>query len=131
MIILDTHVWVRWLEPANGPLPPRLQTLLETAESLAVSAISCWEIAYLERMGRAILPLPLDEWLQAALAESDVQCLPLSGEIAVRAASLPLVHRDPADRFIIATALHHGAPLVSLDEQFRHYADLGALLLDS
>lgn len=129
MILLDTHVWIRWLAPENGPLPEKLQDMLETAERLAVSVISCWEIAYLARQGRAQLPLPIEAWLSAALAESGIESLPLTTEIAALAASLPLIHRDPADRFIIATALYWRLPLVSFDEQFRLYPELAGLLL--
>lgn len=129
MIVLDTHVWVRWLEPENGPLPSRLQALLDSADRLAVSAISCWEIAYLTRQGRAQLPLPIEAWLHEALSGSNIESLPVTTEIAAFAASLPLVHRDPADRFIIATALHYRHPLVSLDEKFSQYSDLSGLLI--
>ena len=131
MILLDTHIWVRWLEPENGPLPTRLQELLDASDRLAVSAISCWEIAYLERLGRTRLPLPIDAWMQAALAESNIESLPLTPQISTRAAGLPLIHRDPADRFIIATALQYRLPLISLDEKFPQYADLDGLLVQS
>lgn len=130
MILLDTHVWVRWLEPDNGPLPPRLQALLGTADRLAVSAVSCWEIAYLYRLGRARLPLPIHDWLHAALMESNIESLPLTTDIAAHAADLPLVHRDPADRFIIATAVRYRLPLISLDSKFPEYSDLDGLLID-
>jgi PIN domain nuclease of toxin-antitoxin system len=110
-------------------LPPRLQELLDTAERLAVSAISCWEIAYLERLGRTRLPLSIDGWLHAALTESNIESLPLTTDIAACAASLPFIHRDPADRFIIATALRYHLPLVSLDEKFPQYPELGGLLV--
>lgn len=130
MILLDTHVWVRWLEPENGPLPSRLQALLDAADRLAVSAVSCWEVAYLDRLGRTYLPLPIDAWLHAALQESNIESLPLTTGIAACAAGLPLIHRDPADRFIIATALHHRLPLVSLDSKFPEYINLDGWLIN-
>ena len=45
MILLDTHVWVRWLCPTADPLPLAMLETLETAKDLAVSAVSCWEVA--------------------------------------------------------------------------------------
>ncbi|MDP2792898.1 MAG: type II toxin-antitoxin system VapC family toxin [Sulfurisoma sp.] len=131
MILLDTQVWVRWLEPDNGPLPRRLTEQIESGVRLAVSAVSCWEIAYLERRGRIELPLPIDEWLHAALDESGVECLPITLPIAVTAARLTDIHRDPADRFIIATALQLQAKLISLDGKFKDYPELGSLLVSA
>ena len=51
MILLDTHIWIRWLLP-NDPLPPKMLETVECAEALAVSAVSCWEIVLLEQRGR-------------------------------------------------------------------------------
>lgn len=48
MILMDTHIWLRWLLP-NAPLPRNVIDLIETTDSLAVSSISCWEIVLLEK----------------------------------------------------------------------------------
>ena len=126
MILLDTHVWVRWLDPDVKPLPRGLIDRIETAGQLAVSAISCWEVACLLRRGRLELTLPLEQWTDWALGDSRVVCLPVQREIAMRAANLPEHHRDPADRMIIATALHHGIQLASLDGNFPAYQEVAA-----
>lgn len=131
MILLDTHIWLRWVAPDTGPLPQKLQQTIDEASRLAVSVVSCWELAYLVRMGKVATGLPLDAWLEAALAESSVDALPLTCDIARLAAELPLVHRDPADRFIIATALWHRCPLISLDGEFRRYPELAPLLISA
>ena len=70
----------------------------------------------------------LDEWLQAALDDSGVKSLPLTSKMASRAASLADIHRDPADRFIIATAIETGATLLSLDGLFKNYTELTGLI---
>lgn len=131
MILLDTHVWVRWLDPDVKPLPRGMIDRIETAGQLAVSAISCWEVACLLRRGRLDLTLPLEQWTDWALADSGVVCLPVQREIAIRAANLPEHHRDPADRMIIATALHHGIQLASLDGSFPAYQEVAAYLINS
>ena len=131
MILLDTHVWVRWLDPDVKPLPRGMIDRIETAGQLAVSAISCWEVAWLLRRGRLDLTLPLEQWTDWALADSGVVCLPVQREIAIRAANLPEHHRDPADRMIIATALHHGIQLASLDGSFPVYQEVAAYLINS
>ena len=127
-LLLDTHIWLRWLLPESDPLPERIARLVEDAADLAVSAMSCWEAAYLVKRGRLILPMPIDEWLPAALEGSDIACLPLDGSTAARAAALADIHRDPADRCIIATALVSNRRLLTLDSVIPTYPELAGLL---
>jgi PIN domain nuclease of toxin-antitoxin system len=129
VIILDTHIWVRWVDPDANPLPDRILKKIEVADQLAVSAITCWEVAWLVRRNRLSLLPDLTGWLELALHESGVICLPITTPIAVSAANLPEHHRDPADRLIIATAIQHKAWLISLDSWFTAYSDLGDHLI--
>jgi PIN domain nuclease of toxin-antitoxin system len=129
VIILDTHVWVRWLDPVAAPLPSWLIDKIESADTLAVSAVTCWEVAWLNRRGRIELALPLDAWLDQALQGSEVICLPVERHIAIRAALLPEHHRDPADRLIIASALENQAQLASFDQHFPAYVELAEHLI--
>ena len=128
VILLDTHIWVRWIEPDTDPLPLAISKLIDSSDHVAVSAVSCWEVAYLVKRNRLKLPLPMDEWLQAALDESGVKSLPLTAKMASRAATLEDIHRDPADRFIIATAIETGAILLTLDSYILDYPELTGLL---
>jgi PIN domain nuclease of toxin-antitoxin system len=128
MILMDTHIWLRWLLP-DDPLPQNLLDLIEIADALAVSAISCWEVVLLERFHRIELPLPVDQWLKEALSGSDVKALPVNGAVAQRAGQLSYHHKDPADRFIIATAIVSKIKLISLDSWFPAYSELNELLI--
>ena len=130
MILLDTHVWVRWVDPEANPLSPGILDCIETTEELAVSAVTCWEVAWLTRRGCLQLALSLPDWLDQALQGSNVVCIPVDQKIAVRAASLPEHHRDPADRFIIATAIEQHARLISLDSDFPAYLELAGNLIN-
>lgn len=129
MILLDTHIWVRWVDPEVNPLPPRILSHIAGADQLAVSAITCWEIAWLERRGRLQLKPNLNEWLELALSGSGVRCLPVSRAVAVRSAQLPEHHRDPADRLILATAIEQSAALISLDGAFDAYKEHVKMLI--
>ncbi len=130
MILMDTHIWIRWLLP-NDPLPPKINDFLETTDSLAVSSISCWEAVLLERLNRIELPLTVDRWLEEALSGSGVYVLPINKTIAILAGRLPYHHRDPADRFIIATAIINNIELISFDSRFSSYVELNELLVTS
>lgn len=122
MIILDTHVWVRWID-GGAQLPADYLALIqaEAANELGVCAISCWEVAKLVELGRLQLTVPVDQWLAQAL-QPPVQFLPLTPQVAVESSQLPgTFHRDPADQLIVATARVYNCPLVTLDQQIRAY----------
>ena len=128
MIVLDTHIWYRWVTPAD-PLPVRVQSLIAQADAVAVSAISIWEIARLAQRSRVDLKRDISVWLPIALGGAGIDCLPITESIALRAALLPEVHRDPADRLIISTAIETGSTLVSFDSVFLNYAEVQGLLI--
>ena len=83
--------------------------------------MSCYELALAHRRGRLKLSLPIREWFALAPIGSEVELLPLTPEIAVRAVELSDMHRDPFDRIIIATALELDARLASLDDVVTKY----------
>ena len=124
MIVLDTHIWVNWIVGGDAALSPSVIAAMQSETRLAVSGISCFEVALLVKRGKLELPLPLEEWLTEALANSGIESLPVTCEIARRAVALPEIHRDPADRIIIATAIVHNATLASLDSVFTGYPEL-------
>ncbi len=128
MILLDTHIWVRWLISEN--IGVKLTELIEYSDEICVSSISCWEIVTLAKRGRLELPIPAQQWIEVALS-TETTCLPLDQQIAVLSANLPDHHRDPADRIIIATAITHEAQLISFDKQFKKYDELHGLLLSA
>lgn len=123
MIVLDTHIWVWWVQ-GDRALSRRVGTLIERTErrGLVVSVISCWEVALLAARGRLELPVPLGQWMTTALAYPGVQLAMLTPEIAIDAATLPgTFHRDPADRLLAATARALDCPLVTSDAAILAY----------
>jgi len=129
MIVLDTHVWYWWASGQHSRLSAALLDALAVVPRVGVSPVSCFEVAWAHRRGRLELPLPAAEWLVEALDRSDVELLPLTPAVAVRAAGLALHHSDPFDRIIIATALEFDGRLASADAQFNAYPELAGRLL--
>ncbi len=129
MILLDTHVWLWWVNLDRSRLKAPWLRKIESARHVGVSAISCFEVAWLDRHGRIVLPCARGEWFDKALAGSGIELLPVTPEIAGIAVDLPEHHSDPQDRLIIATALAHGADLLSADAKFPRYAELAGKLL--
>lgn len=120
MIILDTHVWV-WWSSGSPALSAHALTAIGQADLVGISAVSAWEVAVLVRKGRLTLDRDLAVWVKQALTMPRVVELPLSAGTAVAAEQLAGLHGDPADRFLVATAVHHGCPLVTRDERLRDY----------
>ncbi|MBU1666090.1 MAG: type II toxin-antitoxin system VapC family toxin [Gammaproteobacteria bacterium] len=124
MIILDTHIWVNWILLGDSGLTKPILAAMNSQSSMAVSAISCFEVSLLVKQRKLELPLPVDEWLVEALSASGVDCLPVTCEISRLSVALQDIHKDPADRIIIATAITHDALLASVDSAFPEYSEL-------
>ena len=131
MIVLDTHALIWWVngdERLSGTSSKAIAAEESDDGAILVSAITAWEIAMLLQRGRLALALDLDEWLATVASIERLSLVPISPRIAVLAARLPGdFHKDPADRFIVALAREHNAPLVTADEKIRAYPHVKAL----
>jgi PIN domain nuclease of toxin-antitoxin system len=95
-------------------IPAKVLSVIERENVLGVSAISLWEIAMLADKGRITLSMPLLPWLRDTLSAPKMTLLPITPEIAARSGSL-VMHGDPADRLITATALEYDCVLATVD----------------
>jgi len=127
--LLDTHVVV-WLGFAER-LGARALAAIADVQSkggLAISAITSWEIAQLLERGRLQLNTDAHEWVAAVAAHLDAEPIPIDFEIAARSIALPgTLHRDPADRILVATARMHRLTLATRDRALLDYAGQGHL----
>ena len=119
-MILDTCALL-WLAGARKELSKSTRTKIENAPVVYLSAISGFEIGLKSRAGKLILPAPPREWLQTVVEHHDLTVVPLSMDICVMATELPSIHRDPCDRFIIATAKIMNCPVITSDRHFETY----------
>ena len=122
MIVLDTNALV-WVTAEDKRLGRKARALIEkswTAGKLAVPAVAFWEIGLLESRQRLRLPAPVREWRQSLLDAGMIE-LPLDGVVVLRSLDLSGLPDDPADRFITATALAHGAALMTADEKLLNW----------
>jgi PIN domain nuclease of toxin-antitoxin system len=113
-LLLDTHIWL-WALHAPSRLNPRVRAELSNrTNELWLSPISTWEALLLNAKGRISLPAHLAEWVTQATAP--LREAPFTHEIVLAAQQLPLPHRDPADRFLAATAQVMDLTLVTSDD---------------
>lgn len=116
VIVLDTHVLI-WLATDERSIGKQSRAAYDqsfASGGVAVSAVSYWELGMLAAKGRLDIPQSPANYRER-LGEAGVKELPLTGDIAILAASLDGLHGDPADRFIAATAIAHGAMLMTAD----------------
>lgn len=123
MILLDTHIWVWWIQQ-DPRLSREASEYLDSLDpqEIGVNAISCWEVATLHSLGRIAFQPTLEDWMDSALVRTGITLIPLSPGIAIESVQLPgKFHRDPADRILVATARIHACPMVTADEKILAY----------
>lgn len=119
-LILDTCALV-WLVAGHDRLSEEARREIESAQLVYVCPISAWEISLKCTRGTLELPLPPREWFDRALQVHHLTLTDLSVEVLMHANTLPWHHRDPADRFIIATAQKQSLAIVTGDERYKAY----------
>ena len=129
MIVMDTHIWLWWVNEDIDLLGQARNDLIKNANLVSVSAISCFEVSWLDAHNRIQLPCSRAEWFEKALEGSDINLLPITPVIASIAVDLPEHHSDPQDRIIIATAIYHNARLLSADRKFLLFEELEGQLV--
>jgi PIN domain nuclease of toxin-antitoxin system len=115
-LLLDTHV-VLWQLSGARALGDRARETVAAATEIAFSVVSFAEIGVKAAVGKLVVPDALDEHVIAA----GVRILGLSAGHGLAVASLPLHHRDPFDRLLVAQAQHEGLTLMSADVRMREY----------
>jgi PIN domain nuclease of toxin-antitoxin system len=127
-LLLDTHAWLwRLLDP--GRMSAEAEAAVGNRESeLFLSPISAWETLVLARKGRLSLSPSPREWVLDALRRSAPVAVPLTHGIALRSEELSgFGSEDPADRFLVATALEHDLTLVTADSAMHAFAPVPTL----
>ena len=128
MIVLDTHIWVWWVNDSPRLTEQHKQWIQDyQAQGLGISVISCWEVAKLVEKNRLVLSILVEEWLETALAYPGVQLLNLTVPIVVQSTQLTGFHNDPADQIIVATAKVYDCLLLTADGKILNYADVKTL----
>src|SRR5262245_9161799 len=120
-VLLDTQVWI-WMRQAPKRLSGKARRILTNERSeLVLSAATPWEIAIKASLGRLKLPCSVEEFVSTRAATTRVTPLPITQVHVVHSAELPLHHRDPFDRVLVAQARLEGIPLMSNDQVFKAY----------
>ena len=120
-LLLDTHIFL-WFVFADTALKSSARSLIETERNVKfLSMASVWEMAIKHSIGKLPLTLPFDVFLNQHITVNGFQLLPTEWNHLMRVSDLPLHHRDPFDRLIIAQRLTENMAVVSADAAFDAY----------
>ncbi len=126
--LLDTHVFL-WYLAADEKLSEKAINAIKSEENqILISIASLWEISIKFSLGKLKLTEDLYA-LEQKIKSYQFHLLPITFPHILKQAELPLHHRDPFDRLIIAQSLVERMTLISRDNAFRHYTDQGLELI--
>lgn len=127
MYLLDTCTFLWYIETSER-LPYALRELINHVLPMQVnlSQATLWEIAIKQSIGKLDLPLTSFE-LEKKCGESQISILSLQSSYFERIKKLPLIHRDPFDRIIIATAIEENLTLLTSDKNILKYPEVKTL----
>lgn len=119
-ILLDTHIYLWWLED-HIKLSSKARELIQSADEVYVSSASIWEAAIKISIGK--LEADISALAQQISLNGFIE-LPVSAKHASQIAQLPNHHRDPFDRMLVAQAMTEPLRLLSADTQVAQYSEL-------
>lgn len=126
-LLLDTHIWIwSYLEPhkLNAEVT---RELTNPGNDCFLSAVSVWEAIVLLEKKRIQFNKDFREWFRESKEELNLNEVPVSWEVAHELRFTMLGHRDPADRFLVATAKVYDLTLVTADERLLHVSGIQVL----
>lgn len=120
-VLVDTHVWLWWLNEPGRLNADATALLADRGNTVYLSAASVWEIVVKHGLGKLTLPAAPEKFIPQAMAEDGLAGLAIEHAHVLRVGHLPLHHRDPFDRVLIAQAQVEALPLLTADPLFDPY----------
>ncbi|MEG4849273.1 type II toxin-antitoxin system VapC family toxin [Microcoleus sp. B5-D4] len=119
-ILLDTHTLLWYLEDSKQLSSQAAEIIEDPSNALRLSIASLWEISIKLGLGKLSLQNSFSE-LEEVLQQLKIEVLPIAFSDTECYLNLPLHHRDPFDRILVAQAINHSLVLVSRDVAFDAY----------
>jgi PIN domain nuclease of toxin-antitoxin system len=120
-ILVDTHAFL-WFAFGDTRLSDRAAAEMESpATRLILSSASLWEMAIKHQIGKLRLEIPFARFVERFVLGTDLVVAPVELSAILEVAALPLHHRDPFDRLLIAEARVRGCPILTSDAAFSAY----------
>lgn len=123
-LLLDTQCWLWWFAQPERLNEEAISQIADENNELWFSVASIWEMGIKVALGKLPLPEPINSYISSRMEQLKAKSLEIIASHALRAAALPLHHRDPFDRMLIAQAQIENMVLVSTDVILRQYSDI-------
>lgn len=125
MYLMDTCTFLWYIEEGSR-LPQAVKEVIDNSENIYLSQATLWDIAIKQTIRKIVLTMMSFE-LEDKCREELITILPLKSEYFERIKTLPLIHRDPFDRIITATAIEENMTLLTNDSNIVKYSSLKTL----
>ena len=120
-LLLDTQCWLWWFSQPERLSEEAIKQIADETNQVWLSVASVWEIGIKVAIGKLPLPEKIDDYITTRMIQLGAQSLEIEASHALQASALPLFHRDPFDRMLIAQTQIEGMTLVSADSMFDRY----------
>jgi PIN domain nuclease of toxin-antitoxin system len=120
-LLLDTHIFLWWVDDASDLSDTARRAIADEKNECYLSLTSCWEMAIKSSLGKLRLAKPVERFVSEQLTANGFTLLPIELRHAAKIEKLPLHHRDPFDRLLIAQAMSEKLIIVSVDRIFSDY----------
>ena len=120
-LLFDTHSFVWWADEPMKLSRTALASLEDEDNRLFVSDVSIWEMQIKVQLGKMKLKLPLEDLIESQQQDNEVEILQITTEHILALNNLPLHHKDPFDRLLIAQSIVEGFTIVTVDSEFPAY----------
>jgi PIN domain nuclease of toxin-antitoxin system len=118
--ILDTHAFL-WALAGDARMSRHARDVFAGSTDLLLSIASIWEILIKVQSGKLNFPRPAVPYVLSRLAENRIKALPISIDHLLAFERLPMHHRDPFDRMLIAQSIEQDLPVITADPLFKQY----------
>ncbi|MFZ0295714.1 MAG: type II toxin-antitoxin system VapC family toxin [Candidatus Sulfotelmatobacter sp.] len=118
--ILDTHAFL-WALAGDTRMSRHARDIFAGSADLSLSIASVWEILIKVQSGKLNFPRPAGPYVLSRLAENRIKTLPISIDHLLTLERLPMHHRDPFDRMLIAQSVEEDWPIITADPMFKQY----------
>lgn len=120
-LLLDTQCWLWWFSQPERLSEEAINQIADETNQIWFSVASVWEIGIKVSIGKLPLPEKIDDYISTRMIQLGARSLEITASHALQASALPLFHRDPFDRMLIAQSQIEGMTLVSADSMFDRY----------
>ncbi len=120
-LLLDTHTLLWWQTDPTKLSKAALQIIKNAESNIFLSVVNSWEMQIKVQLGKLTLPRTLPDLMQRQLDHNGFELLHIISEHIYELDAMPLHHKDPFDRLLIAQARHEGLTLLTHDPKFKKY----------